>query len=109
MQLPTKNDMRKYFGPMIWTLTLLFLFFMDTSKESGSFCLFKLIGFKSCLGCGIGHAIHHVLHLNFQQSFHEHILGIPATIGILYNIFHSFVLQNKTTHHGPTTNAYDAA
>jgi len=91
--------MRKYSEPFIWTLALLILFFMDTSKEATSFCIFKLVGFKSCPGCGIGHAIHHALHFNFQQSLNEHILGIPAAVVILYSIFKSFVKlnQNKLT------------
>ena len=90
-----KSYMSKYFEPVIWILALLFLFFLDTSKEATSLCVFKLVGFNSCWGCGIGHAIHHALHFNFQQSFQEHILGIPATIAILYNIFNSFIKQNK--------------
>jgi len=89
--------MKKYLEPLIWTLALLLLFFMDTSNGATSFCLFKLVGFKSCPGCGIGHAIHHALHFNFEQSFREHILGIPAAIIILFTIFKSLknLNQNK--------------
>lgn len=87
--------MKKYLEPFIWTAALLLLFFMDPSKEGASFCVFKLVGFKSCPGCGIGHAIHHALHLNFQRSVQEHILGIPGTIAILYAIFKSFINLNQ--------------
>jgi hypothetical protein len=91
----SKTDMRKYSEAIIWAFALLLLYFMDTSKETTSICIFKLLGFKSCPGCGIGHAIHFALHFNFQKSFHEHILGIPVTIGILYTIINSFLNQNQ--------------
>jgi hypothetical protein len=77
----------KYFEQIVWILALGFLFFMDVDSSSASFCLFKGVGFNSCPGCGIGHAIHYALHLNFSQSFSEHVLGIPASLGILYLIF----------------------
>ncbi|MBS1975180.1 MAG: DUF2752 domain-containing protein [Bacteroidetes bacterium] len=71
---------------------------MDTSKEGVSFCVFRMMGFKSCMGCGIGHAIHDVLHFHFRESLNEHILGIPATLIILYNITKSFFQPKfKTT------------
>ncbi len=100
--------MRKYSATVIWTSALCLLYFMDISKGLPSFCLFKLIGFKSCFGCGIGHSIYYALHFNFRQSFQEHVLGIPATICIIYNIFESIYQLTKTNKHGRTTNAYDA-
>lgn len=87
----------KYFEQIIWLLALGFLFFMDVEGSSASLCVFKGIGFNSCPGCGIGHAIHYALHLNFSQSFNEHILGIPATLGILYSILKPFI-STKTTY-----------
>ena len=93
---------RQYLEPAIWIALLLVLFFMDTSKESGSFCLFKMLGFSHCPGCGIGHAIHDALHLRFIQSFHEHWLGIPAVLIILYTIIQS-LLTLKTPHRYEST------
>jgi hypothetical protein len=87
--------MRKYFEPLTWTSALVVIFFMDTSNDAFSFCVFKLLGFDSCPGCGLAHSIHYVLHFNISQSFNEHILGIPATIGILYAIINSFFHQQK--------------
>ncbi|HLG35783.1 MAG TPA: DUF2752 domain-containing protein [Bacteroidia bacterium] len=79
--------MKKYSGQLLWVLALLFLFFMDTSENAFSFCVFKMMGFNSCFGCGIGRSIHHALHFDFGLSVKEHVLGIPATLGILYTIF----------------------
>ena len=99
--------MIKYFEQVAWIVALVFLYFIDTSTQSTSLCLFKLIGFDACFGCGIGHAIHHVLHFDLIQSFDEHILGVPATVGIIYRIFSPLI--TKTIKYGSATNAYDAS
>ncbi|MES2881599.1 MAG: DUF2752 domain-containing protein [Bacteroidota bacterium] len=87
-----------FFEPAAWTSALLVLYFSDVS---GSFtiCPIKLLGFNFCPGCGIGTAIHHALHLHFQQSFAAHYLGLPAIIIIVYSILKPFLstLQSKRT------------
>lgn len=101
--------MRKYFEPFIWTVALAAIYFMNISGEGVSLCVFKFIGFQSCIGCGIAHSIHHLLHLNFSHSIHDHILGIPATTGILYNIIKPFIhFKTKLNNYGSTTIDYDA-
>jgi len=97
----------KYFEQIIWSLALIFLFFMDTGNAGTSFCLFKAVGFNACAGCGLGHAIHHALHFNFIASINEHILGIPATLGILYNIFKVFISPKKLNNNGSKRHVYD--
>jgi hypothetical protein len=97
----------KYFEKIVWTIALVLLFFMDTSSEAASVCVFKFAGFNSCWGCGIGHAVHHVLHLDFIQSLNEHILGIPATIGILYNMLKPIFSPKTTLNNGPRRTIYD--
>lgn len=99
----------KYSEQFFWAIALVTLFFMDTSVKAPSFCFFKLIGLKFCPGCGIGHSIHDVLHFNFQQSFHEHILGLPAAIIIVYKIIKPLHAIIKTTKNGSTTTIYDVA
>lgn len=95
--ITNESFMRKYIEPSIYTIALLLLYFMNASKDSFSFCVFKLVGFNSCLSCGVGHAVHHALHFNFQQSFQAHALGVPLTIGILLHILH--LLTNKNQNH----------
>lgn len=99
--------MRYAAEPIIWTIALLLLFFLDPSANSFSFCLFKLIGLQSCFGCGIGHAIHYALHFEVKQSFQEHILGIPATVCILYTILNSVISEKKPLINEPAANAND--
>lgn len=103
----TKTLMKYAAEPVIWTIALLLLFFLDPSSQSISFCLFRFIGLQFCFGCGIGHAIHYVLHLEFKQSFQEHMLGIPAAIGILYTILKSVISEKKPLINEPATNAND--
>lgn len=96
-------------APLIWSIALMLLFFMDPTKNDVTFCIPRMLGFQYCPGCGIGHAIHHVLHLRFAQSLQEHWLGIPATVGIFYMIVQPFFhrLQIRTTHE-PTATFDDA-
>ncbi len=97
---------RQYLEPVIWITALVLLFLMDTPRTGTSFCLFKAIGFAHCPGCGIGHAIHDALHLRFAESFHEHILGIPAVAILLYTSIKS-VLTIKNNHSHESTRASD--
>ncbi|NCD69348.1 DUF2752 domain-containing protein [Mucilaginibacter agri] len=58
-------------------------------------CPLKLMGFKWCPGCGIGHAIAFALHGEFRKSFNAHWLGIPAVVIILHRICN--LIQVKTS------------
>lgn len=100
--------MKRHFEQICWATALLLLFFLNPSVEGPSLCFFKLVGLGGCPGCGIGHSIHHVLHFEFTQAMDEHILGLPATLFILYKVFKPFNPLKQNTN-GPTTNAYDAA
>lgn len=69
---------------LFWMAAVLLLFFMNTEAGFDSFCFFNWMGIGFCPGCGIGHAIHSALHLQFITSFREHPLGIFAII-IIFN------------------------
>jgi uncharacterized protein DUF2752 len=97
----------KYFAQVAWVLALGFLYFMDVESTSASLCVFKSVGFNSCPGCGIGHAIHHALHFDLVQSIKEHILGIPATLGILYMIIEPFISLKKSNNNGSKRHVLD--
>lgn len=58
-----------------------------------SFCIFKLMGFKYCPGCGLGHSISYLFHGNIRASFAAHPLGIFAVAIILYRIYHLLCLR----------------
>lgn len=74
---------KQYLPSCIWTIALACLFFMESFSGDFSLCIFRLAGIDSCWGCGIGHAIHHALHLDFYSSMQEHILGIPAAVVLI--------------------------
>lgn len=89
--------MKKHFEPLAWSLALLLLFLMDPSTEAPSLCVFTWLGVGPCPGCGLGHAVHHALRFEFSQSFHEHVLGLPATAVILCRIARAFLPPAKHT------------
>ena len=109
MLFQTTRFLKRYAEPILWSGALVLLFFMDVSKDGASLCVLKAIGISWCPGCGIGHSIHHALHLNFATAMHEHVLGIPATTIILYQIFKSLYITHKNYKYGPATNYYDVS
>ncbi|MFT4094831.1 MAG: DUF2752 domain-containing protein [Niabella sp.] len=92
----------KYREVIIWNGALVLLGFMDIENTT-SFCVFKAVGFKWCPGCGLGHAIHYALHLEFAKSVQAHVLGIPATFILFYQSCKSIYTINKIHNYGPTT------
>jgi len=93
---------RKYSEVIIWNGALILLGVMNVNDTS--LCLLKNMGITWCPGCGLGHAIHYALHFEFEKSFQEHILGIPAILILFYQSCKSIYTINKTTHYGPATN-----
>ncbi len=55
---------------LMWITALGYLFFINPSSEHYSFCLFKWFGLWYCPGCGTGHSICFVLHVDINESFH---------------------------------------
>jgi hypothetical protein len=101
--------LRRYihqFGPMIWPAAMLVLYFMDATAGD-SLCLFKAVGFNGCPGCGLGHAIHEALHGEWAASFSHHILGIPATLVLLFQSLKVSYTFIKTINYNGPKNAYD--
>ncbi len=77
----------KYFELIFWVVALIALANMHPEHGSHfSFCIFKMLGFNFCPGCGIGHAISYLFHGNIQASFTAHPLGIFAIVIILLRI-----------------------
>lgn len=106
----SKKMMATFSASIIWSVALLLLFTMDASTNDASLCIPRILGFGYCPGCGIGHAIHHVLHLRFAQSLQEHWLGIPATVGIFYMILQPFIHRFQIrTNYEPTATFDDAS
>jgi hypothetical protein len=82
------------FEPIVWTAAFVFLAIHNPYTQSEfSFCPLKDLGFHYCPGCGLGRSISFLLHGNLTESLHTHILGIPATIVLL---FRTLTLLSKT-------------
>lgn len=94
--LETNNLNSKIFGFLrlisfegfIWIAAIFyFAFFVNPFETHFSICPLSNLGFKHCLGCGLGNSISLFLHGYFTESFNTHILGIPALLIILHRIF----------------------
>jgi len=83
-----KTIFNKYFELAFWVAGLTFLA-LANPKAAVHFtlCPLKLLGFKWCPGCGLGHAISFLFHGDIMGSLHAHWLGAPALIIILHRIF----------------------
>ncbi|WP_018630828.1 DUF2752 domain-containing protein [Niabella aurantiaca] len=97
-----RSLMLKYGEAVTWGVALILLFFMNTTGTF-SLCPFKAIGISWCPGCGIGHSIHHTLHLHFRAAWQEHMLGIPATAVLIWQFIKSLPITNKNNNYEPGT------
>ena len=87
MKYPLFSNLRKSGAePWMWLGALTFLAVFPPGEEHFSFCLFHHAGIHWCPGCGIGRSIALALQGNFQESFHGHILGIPAIFIVGFRI-----------------------
>jgi hypothetical protein len=78
--------LRKHSELLFWLSALFLLFFLPEKTADTSLCVFSLLGFGHCPGCGIGHSIHYALHLKFAASFQHHPLGMFGVIVIFSRI-----------------------
>jgi hypothetical protein len=83
-----KQLFNKYFELVFWVAALLSLAITNPTDETHfTLCPLKLLGFKWCPGCGLGHSVSFLLHGNLHGSLHSHWLGIPAVIIIFHRIY----------------------
>ena len=82
----------------IWPLALGLLFFMDPHKGT-TLCPLQWMGLKWCPGCGLGHAIHYVLHGQWALAWHSHPLGFFAVPMLLYRSFQLGKQQVQIFHY----------
>jgi hypothetical protein len=74
------------FEALFWVAAMVVLFFMPAAGGGPTLCPLHWLGFRYCPGCGIGHAIHYALHLQFAKSFQAHPAGIAAVIIVLVRV-----------------------
>ncbi len=91
----TGRFIRKNFEAIVWTMALIGLYFMPANAGHFTLCPLGAMGISWCPGCGIGHAIHHVLHLQFAEALEHHFLGIFAVMIILYRILQLTIINQK--------------
>jgi len=75
-----------HFELLCWVTALVVLFFLPENKTETSLCVFSLLGFGKCWGCGLGHAMHYAMRAEWMESIKHHYLGILAVIILLNRI-----------------------
>jgi len=77
----------RYFELVFWIAGLICLAFTNPNGQAHfSLCPLKLLGFKWCPGCGLGHSISFLFRGDIRSSLQAHWLGIPALVIIVYRI-----------------------
>ncbi|MBU0558924.1 MAG: DUF2752 domain-containing protein [Bacteroidetes bacterium] len=70
-----------------WVSAFAYLIYIDPFSEGHlTLCGFKLLGFESCPGCGLGKSISFLFHGDFSSSIKSHPLGIFGLVVISYRI-----------------------
>lgn len=73
--------------PFIWLCALLWLALWNPASGSDfTLCPLKNIGFEHCPGCGLGRSVSYFLHGDVASSMKSHVLGIPATLILMFRI-----------------------
>jgi hypothetical protein len=74
------------FEVICWCSALVLLYFMGNSGTGHqSLCPFSFLSIP-CPGCGLGRAIHLLMHGEIRASFGMHWFGIPAFLILLSRI-----------------------
>lgn len=87
------SGIRPWWEPLFFAVALVLLYFMEPDPAGFSLCVFHHLGWESCPGCGLGTAIHFLLHGEWALSWDAHVLAAPAMALFL---FRTFRLLTKT-------------
>lgn len=71
---------------LCWTGALISLAIIDPCGSHYDLCIFHLLGWQHCPGCGLGHSIAFLLRGDLLSSWRSHPLGAFALIVILNRI-----------------------
>lgn len=89
------NHLNKRLELVFWLLALAGLYFMPGGESHFTLCPIGALGFTWCPGCGLGHALHDLLHGNILEAFRHHYLVLFAFVVIVYRIIQLTTLNHK--------------
>ncbi|WP_415751072.1 DUF2752 domain-containing protein [Chitinophaga sp. LS1] len=85
---------------IIWPVALILLYWMNPAADGNfSLCPFKWLGFTWCPGCGLGHGIHYLLHGDWKNAIHHHVLSPFAVAVLLHRTFQLGRSQLRLKNH----------
>lgn len=68
---------------VLWPLALGLLYWWPVA-EGPSLCVYHHLGISWCPGCGLGTALHHLLHGHWAESWAYHKLAGPAALLLIF-------------------------
>ena len=71
---------------IVFVIGLLHLSTMSTQNTSHTLCMFEWIGFKYCLGEGLGHSIAYVFQGDIKSSIQANFMGPVAVFVLSFRI-----------------------
>ncbi|RPH36660.1 DUF2752 domain-containing protein [bacterium] len=99
-----KRILADNFEIIVWACALAWLALSDP-VGGGHFTLCPLgnLGMDFCPGCGLGRAVSCAIHGQWAESFHSHLLGIPAIVILTARIAalarNAFKRYTRTAHY----------
>lgn len=91
--------------PYVWLAALILLALMDPAAGGFSLCPLRNLGITWCPGCGLGRSVSLFLHGDIVRSVHAHVLGVPATVVLLYRVYSMLrnAFRQPSIHYNATT------
>ena len=84
---------------IFWIGSLIWLWFLPGSEGHFTLCPIGAMGFDWCPGCGLGHALHELMHGHFAEALRHHYLVLFAAAVIVYRIFSLTISNHKFNLH----------
>lgn len=89
------NILSRQLEVVFWFIALVWLYFLPDTGGHFTLCPIAAMGFTWCPGCGLGHAMHDLLHGNIAEAFRHHYLVLFAFFTILFRMFKLIILNRK--------------
>jgi hypothetical protein len=99
MSLIKKYKKFTNFEALLWIVGIIYLATIDPYQHGHiDFCLFKIMGFEFCPGCGLGKSISMIFQGDIINSIKTHPIGIFALIFIIRRIIELLFKSNSNNH-----------
>ena len=81
---------------LFFTAALIDLFFANATNPQYILCPLKILKLNFCPGCGLGHALHYLMHGKFKLAWQTHylaFLALPVLVHRICLLTYKFILK----------------